>query len=108
MMRHTKDYESIEHVVSFDSDHVRVYQLHYSNDSSVFVAWRNPLGVLFPEDGEPMTQVLLDLGNGVVSASRELLATSDDAPVRVPLVLEDGIATLELAHSPVYIVPEIA
>jgi len=103
LMGHLQGYRSISRVSQTDP-HARVYRIE--GRAGVFwVAWRDPMGVLLPEDGRPSTPLRLQVDREQVSV--EPVVTAMGNPAVRPQVRQapGGRLALQLTHTPVYILP---
>lgn len=94
-------YESITRL-ALDDEEVRVYEISRAGQR-FWIGWYDPEYLILP--GDPLPPKSIQFNPGGASALVETLITEfgQDTPVRVPLSAQDGILTLTLTPTPVFI-----
>lgn len=103
MMHYLNGYASIKRV-KIPDDHARVYLLNRQG-RKFWIAWRNPLQCLLPEDGEPKTQITLHTGVSAVTIEHVITGMGQRIPKKEKVPCSNGKASLTLTHTPIYIFP---
>ncbi len=103
LMGHLQGYRSVARVPMLDP-RARVYRIEKPG-GVVYVAWRDPKGVLLPEDGAPASDVDLPLEGAQAAVEPVITAIGSSTPQPVSQPLVGGRLRLRLTHTPVYVVP---
>jgi hypothetical protein len=104
LMGHLQGYESVERVRLRES-HGRVYRVRKAKES-FWVAWRDPGGVLLPEDGQPSLEVSLPIDSTGAEIESTITAMGQTRAQRQQVRARNGQATLQLTHTPVFVFPD--
>jgi len=104
MMSHLSGYTSIKQIPQKDA-RARVYLVSRKGEK-FWVAWRDPKGVLLPEDGKPSIRVRLSTGTQAVTVEEVITQMGQEVPQSRHLTTQGSVANLTLTHAPVYIFPE--
>ncbi len=104
MMGHLNGYSEIKRIEMQDLA-TRVYEITM-NDRLFWVAWQNPMAPITSLD--PVSTTMTNLNVGVDRIRVEAVITNPGQTEAESMVQEtvNGVAQLELSHTPVYIFPE--
>jgi hypothetical protein len=101
LMEQLTGYRSITRVPMADA-RARVYRV--DNAAGVtWIAWRDPKGVLLPEDGKPTLSVTLPVGMARARVQEVITATGQTLATPTVMQTASGQLTLQLSHTPVYV-----
>ena len=102
IMTYLKDYRTVTRVPMPDP-RARVYRIDRPS-SSVTVAWRDPRGVLLPEDGNPEMDAEIPVTGTQAVIEPVITTAGQSAPQRTTLPAPGGRARIRLRHAPVFVV----
>jgi len=103
LMGHLEGYRKVKRLKHSDPA-VRIYRVR-RRGGFFWVAWRDPQGVLLPRDGEPTSAIDLATGAGSVTVEPVITELGQEEPERSTLPASDGVVSLELTHTPIYVFP---
>ncbi len=102
LMGHLRGVQGIERV-PMGEDRVRVYRLRRQG-AGLWIAWRDPQGVLLPEDGSPTTRVSLTTGSRAVEVEPVIVRPGQSGGRRRRIAAQAGTVELELTRTPIYVI----
>lgn len=101
MMGYLNGYRTISRVAMPDRQ-ARVYRIDGAGPT-VWVAWRDPKGVLLPEDGTPSLDVVLPFSSARATVEPVITAAGKVSARPIVVNAVNGQLRLSLNHTPVYI-----
>lgn len=101
LMSHLSGYSAITRV-DLPDEQARVYRIDRP-DGPVWVAWRNPNGVLLPADGTPSLDVTLSIPGSTAEVEPVITVVGQDEPKRTSVPVSAGMLQVTLTHTPVFI-----
>lgn len=104
LVGHLDGYESITRL-ALGEQGVRVYEISRA-DRRFWIAWYDPGYLVLPGDAQPEATVPLDIGAPEVIVESLITQFGQDSPERVTLSAPDGILTLTLTPTPVFILAD--
>jgi hypothetical protein len=102
LMGHMAGYRSITRI-RLPDEQARVYRIDRPGGTA-WVAWRDPKGVLLPEDGEPALDVDIDVGGTQATIEPVITTMGQSTPTRTTQAATGGRLRTRLTHTPVFIV----
>ncbi|MBI2845188.1 MAG: hypothetical protein HYX86_01440, partial [Chloroflexi bacterium] len=103
LIGHLSGYESITRL-PFDDPGIRVYELSREGQHS-WIAWYDPGRLILPGDPLPETSVQLDVGGPSITMETHITQFGQSEPDRTGVNTQDGIVTLTLNPTPIFIYP---
>jgi hypothetical protein len=101
LMGHLEGYRKVKRL-GFGDPAVRVYRVR-RRGGFFWIAWRDPQGVLLPRDGEPATRIELATRARSVTVEPVITQLGREAPERSTVEAIDGVVSLRLTHTPIYV-----
>lgn len=98
---HTGGYRSVARLAA-DDPRTRVYRFD-RDDGPVWIAWRDPGGVLLPDDDEPAAPVDIAVGDGRFWIENVIVDEGRTEGERAAVSAAHGRITTALRHAPVFI-----
>jgi hypothetical protein len=101
LMGHLEGYKKVKRL-RYGDPAVRVYRVK-RRGGYLWIGWRDPQGVLLPRDGEPATQIELSTAAPSVTVEAVITEGGRIAPERSTVEASDGVVSLRLTHTPIYV-----
>ena len=103
LMGHLDGYRTVRRVPTGDAA-ARIYRIEHSAGVR-WIAWRDPAGVLLPQDGEPTLAIDLEVGRPTVELEPVITRLGVEEATRRRVRTDEGRVRLDLSHTPMYVLP---
>ena len=101
LMTHLNGYTAIERV-EFEDGGIHVYKI-FRNSSPFWIGWYDPGTLILPEDDIPEKTIDLSINRSAAVVEKTIIKFQQTEPEKSTIQTNNGVATLVLSPTPVYI-----